>query len=323
MNKKFYAFISLMIIIVFIGYIIYDSVTAGRLDNNSTDTKKADDPPEQWIIEKELQVTEGQLTSVAVSANNDIYLGGDSFLECIDESLNTVWKLKMPGKITAISVFGDTVYASSQEIIYLVSNEGRMVSEWGPYEVNSIITSLSAGKQFVAFADAGVKRIFILKKDGEMVFMLGQMNNDFIIPSAYFDVVLTDEGNLYIANTGHRRIETWTFAGTRKGYFGEPGTAPGAFCGCCNPAHFVKIPGGFITAEKGINRIKILDENGTFIEFVSSKNSFTPSVPLDIASSDGKIIYAANPADSRLYVFSRKNPAGSVINSGTEIKTVL
>ena len=91
-----------------------------------------------------------------------------------------------------------------------------------------------------------------------------------------------------------------------KSYFGEPGTAPELFCGCCNPAHFALIPEGFVTAEKGINRIKILNKKGEFIEFVNSKNNFIKSVPLDLASADGKTIYAANPADSKLYVFNRK-----------------
>jgi hypothetical protein len=112
---------------------------------------------------------------------------------------------------------------------------------------------------------------------------------------------------LYVANTGHRRVETRKSDGEIIKYFGEPGTAPEAFCGCCNPAHFVKTKTGYITAEKGINRIKILGESGEFIEFVSSKNDFAPSVPLDIASFDGKTIYAANPADSKLYIFTRKN----------------
>ena len=56
----------------------------------------------------------------------------------------------------------------------------------------------------------------------------------------------------------------------------------------------------------GINRIKILGESGEFIEFVSSKNDFLPSVPLDLASVDGNTIYAANPYDSKLYIFKRK-----------------
>ncbi|MBG0860262.1 MAG: hypothetical protein IQL11_12220, partial [Bacteroidales bacterium] len=64
--------------------------------------------------------------------------------------------------------------------------------------------------------------------------------------------------------------------------------------------------GGFVTAEKGINRIKILDQLGVFVEFVSSVNNFVPPLPLDIASLDGSLIYGANPADSKLYIFQRK-----------------
>ncbi len=148
--------------------------------------------------------------------------------------------------------------------------------------------------------------IFILDKRGNVKKLIGQNDGQFIIPSGYFDVALDGENNLFVANTGHRRIETRSIDGTLNGYFGEPGTAPGAFCGCCNPAHFILIPDGFITAEKGINRIKILDKKGEFVEYVSSKNSFANSVPLDIATADGQTIYAANPADSKLYIFTRK-----------------
>jgi ABC-type nitrate/sulfonate/bicarbonate transport system substrate-binding protein len=68
------------------------------------------------------------------------------------------------------------------------------------------------------------------------------------------------------------------------------------------------IPDGFVTAEKGINRIKILNKKGEFVEFVNSHNNFIKSVPLDLASVDGKTIYAAYPAESKLYVFNRITP---------------
>ena len=306
MKKKIYAIISLIIILTFIGYIIYDSISSVKIENPEKESGNTTGPSDQWRIEKEFQSTDGQLLSVAVSENGTIYLGGDSFLACYDESLSSKWNLKMPGKITAISVYGDTVFAASVENIFLVSNNGRMITEWGPYEANSIITSVSAGRKYIAFADAGSKRVFIIRKDGEVISMLGQGNDEFIIPSPYFDVALSGEDLVFAANTGYRRIETWIADGIKKSQFGEPGTAPGAFCGCCNPAHFAVIPLGFVTAEKGINRIKILGPDGAFIEFVSSKNSFTPSVPLDVASNDGITIYAANPADSKLYVFKRK-----------------
>jgi hypothetical protein len=307
MNRRIYAIISLLIILTFIGYIIYDSINSGRAVSTPENTEKITAPPAMWEIEKELEITYGKLQSVAVSDNSAVYLGGDSFLSCYDSALNSVWRIQMPDKINAVSVYGDTVYAASQEMIYLVTDSGQIISEWGPYESNSIITSISASGKNIGFADSGNKRIFILNKKGEVISMAGQSENKFIIPSPYFDVALSGDGIFYAANTGHRRIETWTTDGIKKDEFGEPGTAPGAFCGCCNPAHFTVIPQGFLTAEKGINRIKILDHNGTFVEFVSSINNFTASVPLDIASNDGVTIYAADPADSRLIVFKRKN----------------
>lgn len=310
MNKKIYAVISLLIILTFIAYIVYDSVTPGRIPESPEETSGVKDPPEQWQIEKQLDITYGQLLSVAVSGNGNLYLGGKSFLACYNNSLVPLWRIEMPDKITAVSVYGDTVYAATENIIHLVSIEGKLITEWGPYESRSLITSISASAKNIGFADSGNKRIFILDRTGEVVLMAGHSDNKFIIPSPYFDVALSDDGFFYAANTGYRRIETWTLEGLKKGEFGEAGTAPEAFCGCCNPAHFALIPQGFVTAEKGINRIKILDYQGVFVEYVSSGNTFTPSVPLDIASADGKTIYAANPDDSKLYVFKRLEETG-------------
>ena len=140
----------------------------------------------------------------------------------------------MDSKITALCASGDTIFAASTENIYLISTGGKILDEWGPYETNSMITSISANKKFVAFADAGTKRVFVLKKNGEVNSMMGQAENRFIIPSPYFDVSLSDK-EVFIANTGNRRVERWTTDGRLIDFFGEPGTAPGAFCGCCNP----------------------------------------------------------------------------------------
>ena len=192
------------------------------------------------------------------------------------------------------------------ELILIISSGGEIKDEWGPFEDNGIITSVSSNRSYVAFADAGNKMIFILDKNGMVKKIIGQNDGQFIIPSPYFDVALTSDNTLFVANTGHRRVETRTIEGEFRSYFGEPGTAPEAFCGCCNPAHFIVIPDGFVTAEKGINRIKILSKSGEFVEFVSSMNKFMASIPLDLASADGKTIYAANPADSKLYIFTRK-----------------
>jgi hypothetical protein len=306
MNKKIAAVFSVLIILGFIGYMIFDSVQSGGSDKTAGIKTEDESLPDAWEISNEFSVGKGTLKAVTVSPDGNIYLGGDSFVSAYDKDLRLKWNLNTPAPVTSLSCSGDTVFASTMELILVISSSGVIRDEWGPFEDNSIITSVATNKSSVAFADAGNKMLFILDKKGDVKKLIGQNDGQFIIPSPYFDVALSSENTLFVANTGHRRVETRTMEGVLKSYFGEPGTAPGAFCGCCNPANFVLIPDGFVTAEKGINRIKILSKTGEFVEFVSSNNKFTPSVPLDLASSDGKTIYAANPADSKLYIFTRK-----------------
>jgi hypothetical protein len=305
MNKKLVAFLSVLVILVFIGYMIYDSVRPESSNQINVSGRVKDSLPDAWKISDELNIKEGSLKAVTVSPTGKIFLGGDSFVSCYDKDLKHLWTLKTPHPVTSLSNFGDTIFASTIDLILIISSDGKMKDEWGPFEENSIITSVASNRNFVVYGDAGNKMIIVLDKNGAVKKMIGQNDGQFIIPSPYFDVAVNSDNTLYVANTGHRRVETRNLDGEIKSYFGEPGTAPEAFCGCCNPAHFAIIPGGFVTAEKGINRIKILNTSGEFVEYVCAKNKFTVSVPLDVASADGKTIYAANPADSKLYVFKR------------------
>lgn len=306
MKKKVVTILAVLIILVFIGYIIFDSVKPAVSVKSETKNSQIKEIPDAWKISNELKVNEGSLKAVTVTTAGKIYLGGDSFVSCYDKDLKLIWNVKTPSPVTALSNYGDTVFASTIEQILVMNSAGKILSEWGPFEDSCIITSVSSNREFIAFADAGNKMVFILDKSGEVKKMIGQNDGQFVIPSPYFEVALDNENNLFVANTGHHRIETRTIDGVLKSYFGEAGTDPDRFCGCCAPPHFILIPGGFVTAEKGINRIKILNKKGEFVEFVNSKNDFIKSVPLDLASADGKTIYGAYPADSKLYVFNRK-----------------
>jgi DNA-binding beta-propeller fold protein YncE len=294
-----------LVIVVFIAYIIYDTSRPPQIEKTEVSASISDTIPVNWKISGELAITEGSLKAVTVSSSGNLYTGGDSFVSCYTADLRRVWSLITPYPVTSLSVSGDTLYASTIEVILVIGMDGILKDEWGPFEDKSFITSVASNRSRVAYADAGNKMVVILDKQGVVEKIIGQGDGQFVLPSPYFDVAMDASDNLYVANTGHRRIEIRSFDGRLKRMFGEPGLAPEAFCGCCNPAHFIITPQGFITSEKGINRIKVLDPGGDFVEFVSSRNKFVPSIPLDLASADGKTLYAANPSDSKLYVFSR------------------
>jgi hypothetical protein len=306
MNKKTVTILAVLIILAFIVYMIIDfAKPAGSVDDEAI-IPSGQNIDDAWKISSEFKVNEGSLKAVSVTPAGKVYLGGDSFVSCYDNSMKLIWSVKSPSPVTSLSNWGDTVFASTSEQILVMNTNGRILCEWGPFEDNCLITSVSANARYVAFADAGNKIVYILDKGGEVKTMIGQNDKHFVIPSPYFDVALDNSNYLYAANTGLHRIETYSVDGVLKSQFGEAGTAPGAFCGCCAPAHLAFIPQAIITSEKGINRIKILNKNGEFVEFVNSKNNFIKSEPLDIASPDGVTIYGAYPGDSKLYVFNRK-----------------
>jgi DNA-binding beta-propeller fold protein YncE len=307
MNKKLASILAVLIIVIFIGYIIFDIASPESNSKSVKSVESTETDQDNWVISKVFDPEIGSLKTVTVSSSGNIFLGGDSRVACFDKDLKPVWNLKSAKPVTALSISGDTIFASTIETILIISSAGELKDEWGPFEDKAIITSVASNSSLVTFADAGNKMVVVLTRNGEVKTMIGKTGEPFIIPSPYFDAALAEDNTLYIANPGNRRIETRDTEGSLIRFFGLPGTAPDAFCGCCNPAHFAVIPVGFVTAEKGINRIKILDEKGRFIEFVSSVNKFLPSIPLDVASFDGKTIYAANPFDGKLYVFNRKS----------------
>ena len=306
MNKKITSLLSLLIILIFIGYIIYD--TALSETKVPTEIKGNDIRLDQdkWSVSKVFDPGRDSLKTVTISSSGLIYLGGNNWVASYDEDFNLIWNIQTPKTITSLSISGDTIFASTFETILLISRGGKLLDEWGPFEDNALITSVTSSGSLIAFADAGNRMVIILTKKGDVKGIIKKTNEPFIIPSPYFDVALDKNNLLYTANTGYRRIETRKTDGSLISYFGLPGTAPDAFSGCCNPAHFALIPGGFVTAEKGINQIKIFDQNGKFVEYVSSVNKFLPAIPLDLASYNENTIYAANPADSKLYKFTRK-----------------
>ena len=306
MNKKVASILAVLVILIFIGYIIFDTASPEPKNKSVVPEENINADLDKWVISNVFDPEAGPLKAVAVSSSENIFLGGDSWVACFDKNLKFVWKLKTTKPVSALSVSGDTLYASTTETILIISSGGKLKEEWGPFEDNAIITSVGSNGSCVVFADAGNKIVVVLTRKGEVKTLIGKTGEPFIIPSPYFDVALTQDNTLFIANSGNRRVEKRSIEGKLISYFGQPGTAPDAFCGCCNPAHFAVIPNGFVTAEKGLNRIKILDHAGKFVEFVSSVNKFSPPVPLDLASPDGVTIYAANPADSKLYIFTRK-----------------
>ena len=110
--------------------------------------------------------------------------------------------------------------------------------------------------------------------------------------------------------------------------------------GCCNPSNIAMVPmpgkprdfAGFVTAEKGLSRIKVYDTEGKFVGFLARPDTFArhdelvrarPSgqsfMALDVAAGADGWIYVLDGAVGEVRVFIWK-PGGEGPTSKAKVK---
>ena len=309
MNRKVISVVAVAAIVVFIGYIVYDLATGKSDTVRVADQESASEEPETgWIISDSRHFNEGRLTSVHVTDDGNIICAGEGFISCFDNSMNIIWRRSLADTVYSLAGYGETIWAGTREDIMVIDSAGEITERWGPYDEGAIITSLAANEHYLAIADAGNLLVFIVDRTGALVSMAGHPGTQFIVPSPYFDIYLTEKDTLVVANTGRRSLEFRNIEGELVRSIGEEGDEWDEFCGCCNPSHFTFTPdGNIITAEKGINRIKIISPGGRLLEPVAQPSGWANAIPVDLAGSADGRIYAANSFDSKLYIFERIN----------------
>lgn len=309
MNRKLGAIAAIAVIIAFAAFIIYDIATGNLFtDKPVTETgENIEYPAPAWQVDRKIMFPEAKLWAITVTADDRLVAAGSGFITLYDTEFNAVWTAPHEAEITALATHGEIIYAATEKTILLFSlNDGSPLTEWGPWEDNSLITSISATGDRVAFADAGMRRVYILNSEGSMLSFFGHEGETFIIPSGYFDLHLPGDNFIRVVNPGKLRLELRDFSGKIISSFGEPGLAPEAFSGCCNPSHFAMLGDSLVvTSEKGISRIKIMTTGGALKEFVAVPGLFTSALPLDLATDRRGRIFAASTYESAIYVFTR------------------
>lgn len=157
----------------------------------------------------------------------------------------------------------DLIYLLYSSRIEVYDFTGNLKTKWEACEENSDYCSMAVSEHHVFVTDTSNKNICQYTLQGDLVRFI-ESPNRFIIPSYSFGI--TYAGNkIYCSNPGRHCVEQYSSEGEFLGSFGEPGDAPGRFCGCCNPVHLSFTANGeIITSEKGKPRISCYDSEGHF-----------------------------------------------------------
>jgi hypothetical protein len=130
----------------------------------------------------------------------------------------------------------------------------------------------------------------------------------FIVPSPYFDLGISKDGNLWVVNPGRHSFEKYAINGTLLTSWSKASMAMEGFCGCCNPSNFAFLNDSlFVTSEKGIERVKIYNTDGTFLAVVATPDQFEEGTTgLDLAVDKQNRILVLDPVKKLVRIFEPK-----------------
>ncbi|MCI0499217.1 MAG: hypothetical protein L0Y36_06015 [Planctomycetales bacterium] len=256
--------------------------------------------------------------AVTVDGQRQLYIAGDRTIVVYTAQGRRQKDIPLEGEPTCLHVDSDgaLIVGLTDHIVFL-ENTGVVRNQWEPPAAGALLTSIAADKEDVFAADAVNKVVWRYNRKGEILNRLGQKDPDrnipgIVIPSPYFDIAAYPDGLLRVVNPGRHWIEACTPDGHREWHWGISGIAVEGFSGCCNPVSLAVLPdGGFVTAEKGLVRVKVYDAEGEFVGVVAGPEQLGWIEPLRVCKTPeeckAKGFDVAADADGRIYILNTFN----------------
>jgi hypothetical protein len=293
MTKQWRIIINLAILLLVVGFALYvvflmssHSVEYGNMEDTRSDFISP------YTVEATCALPEGakrlrlcgDTIFVATSDSVFLYTKGRKYINCFYAG----------AAISDIVVGKGEIYVLFPTKIKRFTPEGELLHEWEACSDNALYASVALTANYVFVTDAENLNICQYTREGQFVRFINSPHG-FIIPTGTFDIE-TFEDTVYCINSGRHRIESYTPEGKFIASFGIPGSQPGTFPGCCNPASIVFTPGGrMLTSEKGNPRICLFERSGRFIGMLlNSKTLGGGHEAYEIQAESNKIYVAGH-----------------------------
>jgi hypothetical protein len=288
------------------------------------DFKKTDPALILYRQTSEVSLSFQEARAIAVGLEDRIFVAGDQSIAVFDPSGVQLQALRLEDEPQAVAiglsdhVHPGRVYVALKNRVEVRDPAGMRLASWTEQGPKAWLTSIAVGEQDILVADAGRRLIYRFDTTGKL---LGQINGrddatdqeGFIVPSPYFHLALSGDGLVRVVNPGKHRIEAYTLDGHREALWGQAGTSVEAFCGCCNPASFAILPdGGFVTAEKGLPRVKVYSARGEFRGVVVGTETLAPQLTKVEETRDAyrhPVVDVAADSRGRVLVLDPQPPA--------------
>lgn len=313
-----------------------------RFEYDATDVMAVDPALVTYAETGQVPVGMQVVQGIAVGADGRFLVAGDRAVQWFERNGTPLQAVAVPGEPRCLAVAGDDhrfpgrLYVGLTTRVEVFDAEGQAVGSWSQgLDERSVLTSLAVFEDNVLAADAGNRVVVRWDAAGQLLETIGRPDEKrgvrgFVIPSAHFDIAVPADGVLRAVNPGARRIEAYTLAGDPLGHWGEASPRIEGFFGCCNPSHLAVLSDGrFVTAEKGVPRVKIYSAKGEFESVVAAPQTLAPGTNVgleirddhspgtfDVAADDSGRVLVLDPNTRQVRIFEPlQSGAGSDASS--------
>jgi hypothetical protein len=248
--------------------------------------------------------------AISTDDKNRIWVSVDKKMLCYQADGTLISSFNSDTIANALATFEDILVAGFSDNVRIFNSQGKIITSWKLKNPKSHITSIAVRANQIFVAEATDAMVYQYDSAGKLIQTFGQKIDKkdltyFFLPSNYFDVALGEEETIWIANTGRHKLVQMDEAAEIVSHWGETSSAVEGFCGCCNPSNFAILSdGSFITAEKGIVRVKKYNRQGKFECVIAGPATFTEdAVGLDIAVDSNDKIFILEPDAMKIHIF--------------------
>jgi sugar lactone lactonase YvrE len=262
-------------------------------------------------------------SALAVADNGTVFVSGKDAVLALDGEGHETARHAVQGTPDAMAVAPDgKILLGLRNHVAVLDGTGKPLAEWKDLGERGYITSIAANAENVYVADAGNRVVLRYDYSGNVLNEMGQRDpkrefEGFVVPSPYFDAAFDQSGDLWIVNPGRHGLENHRPTGELVSSWYKPGMDLQGFCGCCNPTHIAfRSDGSVVTAEKGINRVKVYAPDNTLVGVVATpddlhapsdeNDSHSPVKDVAVDKKD-RILILVGPMKSVL-VYEPKTP---------------
>ncbi len=319
MKKKGLTVVILVIVLVIITVIVVDFFN-NRPDRRSTNPYALevehfkDVDPNLISHEETRMLSLGSLKgSALIYAEEKLIVAGDSSLVMMEPNGSKPQKFAIDPYPICLMMDEFGIFVGYKSYVAQYDRGMKLVRRWADLGDRAHITNMAGNGEKVYVADAGNRKVIIYNQEGEFLGEFegkseSEAGHGFIVPSANFDLVVNDFGELWVVNPGKHAMENYSDEGRLQGFWENASFDIDGFLGCCNPARIaVMDDGSFVTSEKGMVRIKIHDQSGQLLSVVAPPRLFSEEGKApDICCDEKGVVYALDFDRNAIRIFEPK-----------------